>query len=149
MEVDQLKAGEDLEVIFNLFRFILKTQKFQRLIIDFKFKSAEECFNKADFNYELLKISIDKVIEEQKMKKEIEKQLEDENKINKWKNKFDLSNLFSFKNKSSLYIISSILVFISFLIVIVNYLLFANSSNTQSKIETNFKFKKENQCGLK
>ena len=132
-------------MIFYSIRFILKTQKFQRLLLDFKLKSAEETFNKGDFNYELLKISIDKVIEEQKMKREIEKQIEDENKVNKWKKKFDLSNLFSFKNKSSLYIFSSIVVFVSFLIILMHYLVFASSNKDGSNINSNnLKFKKDN-----
>jgi hypothetical protein len=91
--------------------------KFQRLLLDFRLKAAEDVFSKANFNNDLFQASVEKVTEEQKIKKEISNQY-DKNKVPKW----DLS--LNLKTKRGLVVVSSVLVFVSCIIIFIHFILY-------------------------
>ena len=116
----------DKNFIYFLFRFNLINPKFQRLFTDIKMKAAETVFNNADFNYQLLKNALEKVVEEQKIKKEISDKY-DSDHSDKWK--LDLN----FKSKKGFVTISSLLVFISLIIIFAHYMLYTKNKNHFNK----------------
>ena len=56
----------------------MKNVKFLQLFKDFKMKKAEEIYSKAEFNFNLLKVSIDKVHDIKTSEKENTKKLMDD-----------------------------------------------------------------------
>jgi hypothetical protein len=88
--------------------------KFQRLLMDFKLKSAEEVFTKAEFNNDVFMAAVDKVHEEQKIKKEISEKYDTDRPDKKWQ-----LNL-NYKTKRGLALLASLVTIISILIILVH-----------------------------
>jgi hypothetical protein len=92
----------------------MNNPKFQRLLMDFKLKSAEEVFTKAEFNNDVFMAAVEKVHEEQKIKKEISEKYDNDKPDKRWQ-----LNL-NFKTKKGLAVIVSLVTFISILIIFVH-----------------------------
>ena len=92
---------------------------FQRLIQDYKYKSCEDIFSKAKFNFKLFSHSLDKVLEEEKIRKEINKKYSTENYKKSWNLDFMIV-----KQKSGLLTLSAILVCVSMIFIIYHFYIY-------------------------
>jgi hypothetical protein len=88
--------------------------KFQRLLMDYRLKSAEEIFTKAEFNNDVFMAAVEKVHEEQKIKKEITEKYDKDRPDKRWQLNFN------FKTKKGLAVMTSLVIFISIIIIFVH-----------------------------
>ena len=105
--------------IYFIFRNLLKHKDFQRLIQDYKYKTCEDIFSKAKFNFKMFSYALEKVLEEEKIRKEINKKYSVENYRKSWN--FDFTNV---KNKAGLMTLSTILVCVSMIFLIYHFYLY-------------------------
>ncbi len=80
-------------------------------------KKAEEIYSQANFNFELLSKSLEAVLEEKKMKRDVQRRLKEEE--NTWL-KFD------FKSKHSYIKLFSLIFTIAVFLIFIHFLLFTN-----------------------
>lgn len=103
---------------------MIQHQDFLRIIQDYKYKSCEDIFSKAKFNFKLFSYALDKVIEEEKMRKEISKKYS--SKMPKKYLSIDFSLV---KNKGGFFTLSAILVLVSMVIMIYHFYIYSDKSN--------------------
>lgn len=83
-------------------------------------KAADEVFNKADFNMDILKSAVQSVIEDQKIKKEIADKYE-KDQPDKWS--LDLS----FKTRKGALTLTTLIVLISAIFIFAHYVFYSKT----------------------